>query len=411
MCAATLTVTLTLAALTLAEPPAAAPAAAPPGDPAAQVEELVNAQGRLIDEVQAMRRRIEALARMLRQQDHQPLAIDDLGSILARLDSDDFAERQAATVSLRRALIDRMWLLIENPDLTEEARHRMRSILVEASAMIRLTNVAVDLEPADRDALWNLLDAHPKWLLDALGDDPEKISDALRQPPPGHELGAEVVQAALVRDGLRPFPQLVALESIDEVSGPLLRDALLSLLESSEEPSIKNQYLVTANRDEMAAMGVRILARSPYPAMAGHLLAALRGGGQFRPRLDSAIVDALVGLKVKAAAPELVRIATEKRSGQSGGHNYGGVMVRPGDCELAGAALLMELNLDELKFESKRGWREGDPNMYGFSEPKPEENPDRVAAFEAVGAAVQRGAEPGPVPGYEDGLRRFGREP
>jgi hypothetical protein len=365
------------------------------------VGELLRQHERLLEETRALRSQIERLARALRERDGGAELPEDLAPVLAGLASDDYAERTAATAAMRRMLVDRMWLLLETPDLDPESRQRMKSILVETSAMIRLTTVAVDLDATQRDALWNLLDTDPMWVLDALGDDPHRITEALRHPPPGHGLANEVVVAALIRDDLRPVPQHVALTEVQDASSPILRAALRSLLGPPPDLPSQLRSMVSSNRDRAASRAVKILAKDPAPDLVGFLLGYLRSAKQFNARLEFTIIETIVGLRATEAAGELLEIARQKRSGVSGGYGWQNVRVKPGDSELVGAAMLLDLDLEDLEIRVKRPWSGDEPSLYGFDEPPRPKNKARAKAYEEIGDAIEQAGPFEAIPGYE----------
>jgi hypothetical protein len=373
-----------------------AAAAAQDSEPAAlapdTIDDLLRQHADLLTEVERMRAQLERLARIARESRSDDLAGGggDLAPLFAALSSDDYAERNAATDAMRRSLVDRMWVFIETPDLNLEARHRMKTLLVETSAMIRLTTVAVDLRPVDRDALWNLLDSRADWALDALGDDPQRIRAALEHPPAGHLFASEVILASLVRDEMRPVPQNIALSQIRDASSPMLRAALLSLLERSTQDPSGPRYLPSHLRDRSAGMAVRILARDPSGDLAERLVTSLRDAPKLRPHVDFTIIETLVGMQAVDVAPALLEIAEAKREKMTGSHRYQDATIMPGDAEMVGAARLLGMDLSGLKVASIRARSERDPDLYGFAEPPKVENPDRAVAFQAVREAAER---------------------
>jgi hypothetical protein len=385
-----------------AAPPVADGAATTADTPLPQVAQLVEQHARLLEEVEQMRREIERLSRATRENGAAIVVLDDLDPMLAALSSESFQERTEATATLRRSLVNRMWLLVETPELTPEAIHRLKSILVETSAMIRLTSVAVDLQGADRDALWNLLDADPEWVISALGDDPDQIKAVLAWPPAGHEHAAEIVLAALVRDELRPVPQILALGELETASSPLLRDALRSLL--MREPQAASHSTIRAQRQKAAVLAVTILARHPSPDLIGFLLACLKSAKSWNMRVDFTIVEALVGMGAREAAGELLTIALKKRGQVRGQSRYMDILVKPGDCELVGAALLLGMDLDELQIKSRSASGNDTVTYYGFTAAEQPENPDRVAALTAIEKAVEQVAPFAPIDGYDEAL-------
>lgn len=370
-----------------------------------EVEQLVKQHARLLEEVEQMRRQIERLSRATRESRAASVVLDELDPLLAALNSESFQERTTATAILRRSLVDRMWLLLETPELTPEAIHRVKSILVETSAMIRLTGVAVDLQAADRDALWNLLDADPDWVLSALGDDPEQIEAVLRWPPLAHERAAEIVLAALIRDELRPVPQILALGQLETATSPLLRDALRLLLIRQSQPAPHST--IRAQRQKTAELAVTILARRPSADLIGFLLACLKSARSWNIRVDFTIVESLVGMGATEAAGELLTISLEKRGRLHGGARYQDLLVKPGDCELVGAALLLGMDLDELRIKRRSSPGKDYLTYYGFTAPEQPENLDRLSALTAIQSAVQQVGPFAPINGYDEALEQF----
>lgn len=386
-----------------APPPADGEGRETTGDAALpEIAQLVQQHARLLEEVEQMRRQIERLSRATRESRAASVVLDDLDPVLAALNSDSFQERTEATAVLRRSLVDRMWMLVETPELTPEAISRLKSILVETSAMIRLTTVAADLQAADRDALWNLLDAHTDWVISALGDDPDRIKAVLGWPPVGHERAAEIVLAALVRDELRPVPQLLALDQIETATSPLLRDALRSLLIRQRQPS--SNSTIQSQRQKAAELAVAILARRPSADLVGFLVACLKPAKNWSMRVDFAIVESLVRMDAREAAGELLAIAREKRQGLSGEARYQDVQVKPGDSELVGAALLLGMDLDELQIKRRLPAGNDELTLYGFEAPTQPENPDRVAAIAAIERAVEEEGPFAPISGSDESL-------
>jgi len=369
------------------------------------VAQLVEQHARLLEEVEQMRLQIERLSRATRESRAASVVLDDPAPVLAALSSESFHERTEATAALRRSLVDRMWLLVETPDLTPEAIHRLKSILVETSAMIRLTGVAVDLQAADRDALWNLLDADPEWVMSALGDDPDQIQTVLKWLPQGHERAAEIVLAALIRDEMRPVPQMLALGQLETASSPLLRKALRSRL--VPQPGSASSGTMRAQRQKAAELAVAILARRPSADLVGFYLACLRSAESWSLRVDSAIVESLVRMGAMEAAGELLTISLEKRERLRGGSRLQDLLMEPGDCELAGAALLLGMDLDDLQIKQRLASASDDLVFYGFTAPTPPENPDREAALIAIRKAIEEAGPFEPINGYDEALEQL----
>jgi hypothetical protein len=286
----------------------------------------------------------------------------------------------------------------------------LRTLLVETTAMIRLTTVAADLGPAERDALWNLLDAEPRWVLDALGDEPNEIRAALRQPPPDHDLAAEIVLAALLRDELRPVPQMVALSLIEEATSPLLRHSLQDLISPAYQSRTGRIAGTVFNQREQAAeQAVRILARNPSSELVAFFLAYLRTTRTWSAKIEFSIIDAMVAMRAREATGELVAIAQDKRERLHGGQSYQGLMVKPGDCEIIGAALLLGMDLGELSIRRRPARNDDDPPYYGFEAPRPQESPERKAAFAAVRDAVSEAGPFEPIPGLEEAIKTLSK--
>lgn len=374
----------------------------------ASVARLVEQHARLVEEVERMRREIDRLSRSTREDRAASVLLDDLDPVLAALNSDSFQEREEATAVLRRSLVNRMWLLVETPALTPEAIHRTKSVLVETSAMIRLTTVAVDLHAADRDALWNLLDAHPDWVIAALCDDPDRIKAVLPWPPAGHERAAEIVVAALIRDEMRPVPQMLALNQLQSASSPLLRDALRSLL--IRRPDSAAHAAIQSQRQKAAEAAVTILARRPSADVVGFFLACLRSSKNWSMRVDFAIVESLVRMDAREVAGALLVIAQEKRERLPGGSRYQDLLVKPGDSELAGAALLLGMDLEELRIRRRSPAGDDTLTYYGFTAPAEPESPDRAEALSAIEEAIKQAGPFGPIDGYDEAMEQLAND-
>jgi hypothetical protein len=391
-------------------------AAAPPEETAsddldpASIVALLQQHEELVAQTTRMNARIERLLRAVRERGRETVGLSDIDPLLAGLDSESYRERNEATAALRRSLVDRMWLLIETPDLSREGMHRLQDVLIESSAMIRLTTIAVELTPSDRDALWNLLDDEPAWVLTVLGDDPEAIRKAMLSQPDGQAAAVEIVMAALIRDEMRPIPQILALSTLEDAVTPMLRDALKALLVPRERFVVPGRYTVANSRDQVAELVVRILARRPDPELTGFLLAYLKSVKRWSSRVEYTIVDALVGMRATEAAPILLEIAAEKRERLNGGYGIADMMMKPGDSELIAAARLLDLDLRDLKVKEKIAASADDPNFYGFTAPKREMHPDRKAAYDAIEKAVAEFGAATEIPGYAEAMEKLGEK-
>ncbi|MHC4992919.1 MAG: hypothetical protein ACYTGC_18250, partial [Planctomycetota bacterium] len=226
------------------------------------------------------------------------------------------------------------------------------------------------------------------------------------------DLASEVVLAALIRDHMRPVPQMVALRQVQDADSPMLRDALRSLLTPAGQSTWGVSSLVRSQWEKAAEQAVKVLARQPDRDTLAFFLACLKSTRSWSARVDSLLVDAIVGMRARDAAGALMAIAAEKRERLQGGYGYQGLLIKPGDCEMVGAALLLQLDLEELNIQRKVPRSDDQPTYYGFVVPRQVQNPDRVAAYEAVQQAVQEAGPFAPVPGFEEALERMreGRE-
>jgi len=349
------------------------------------ISKLISQNTRMLEEIERTRSRLETLARAIRERERDnKKSRTETDVLIAALGSDDYATRVAATITIRRALVDDLWRLIETPELPIEARHRLKSLIVEGTAMLRLTKVAVDLRPEDRDALWNLLDAEPAWTLDALGDAPERIEHALRHPPVDHDLAVEIVFATLIRDPMRPLSQTAALNAAYDATRPLLRQALLSLIAPAGPRKNGLAGRLAQNREKNAIAAIRILLRQPPPGFTESLVEHLRSTQTFSARLEFTIIEALASLGARHTVGALLQIASEKRTRMSGAQRFNEATVVPGDCELIAAALLLGIDVAELNVHVRRSTNDREPTYYGFIEVEKADNPDRLAAYAAV---------------------------
>lgn len=375
---------------------------APPPVDSDALGDLVRQQAALLAEAERMAARIDGLVRAVREQAGG--ATRDTGEVaelLTALDSDEYQTRMRATAGLRRMLVDRLWLLVERPELTPEARSRVKSILDEASAMIGLTHVAVDLTSAQRDALWTLLDDEPDWVLAALGDDAEGIRHALRNPPADHARAVEIVLAAIVRNGMRPVARQIAVSEIHHASSGLLREAMLDLLEPPDLEGADPVARTFANyREQAAVQAVRTLARRPAADLIARILATLDSATRWNVRYELFLVETLVNVGATEAVGPLFEIAVDKRARLNGHYKSNGLQLQPGDCELIAAALLLGLDLDALEVIEREPRNFNEPHYRGFEEPT-EVSPEREAAYDAVQRAVEAAGPHPPLPEYE----------
>ncbi len=371
------------------------------------VRDLVRQQSALLAEAERMRERIDKLVRAVREQGSElPHTRAELGELLAALDSDDYQARVRATGALRRELVDRLWLLIETPDLKPEAQQRVKELLNEASAMIGLTNIAVDLEPVHRDMLWTLLDDEPDWVLAALGDEPDRIRQALRNSPPGHELAVEIVLAAIVRNEMRPVARQIAVSEIHDPSSRLLRDAMLDLLKPDSPSNDPVARTFDGYREKAAVEALRVLARRPTRELVVRILTTLQGAQRWNARLDLFLVQTLLDIGATEAIGPLHEIARDKRRHLRGSYRAEGVEMQPGDPELIAAAVLLGLDVEELEILESEPRNDREPRFRGFAPPPTRpEAPQRSAAYAAVGEAVERSGPYPPIPELER-LRR-----
>ncbi len=383
-----------------------------------ELETLLHEHETRLRELQGLQERIETIARQVRRARRAEAArsIDDLRPLIAQLDSDDYAVRSRATTLIRQTLVERAWGLGDDRSLSAEATQRLRQIILEAAAVSHLAPAMLDAADHDRDALWSLVEAEPRWLTSVLGSEPQRIKHALERPPEGHENGVALVVAAIVENSMRPFPQAVALESLADASHPRIRAAIVERIKPKPPSRAMNvpgaANLAGSNWFNGFTQPGSVMERSlaavrkfKVHEAAPWLVGSLRRIPGWNAQVNGLMADVLVSLDDRNAAPIIFEHAqklSERNSGSTWG-NVNSFHMKPGDNLMWASAVLLGLDPVDLGFvdASAMGWGHTQ-KMQGFAS-----EADRTAAIEAIGLALDQARGFTPMAGLEEAEREL----
>ena len=395
-------------------------AGAPPTAEAAvgELETLLHEHETRLRELQGLQERIETITRQIRRTRRAEAArsIDDLRPLISQLDSDDYAVRSRATSIVRRTLVERAWRLGEDKSLSAEATQRLRQIVLEAGAISHLAPAMLDSGEDDRDALWSLVEAEPRWLTSVLGAEPQRIKHALEHPPEGHEDGVALVVAAILENSMRPFPQAVALGSLTDASHPQIRAAIIERIKP-KPPSLAinlpgmpnfsgtNWFNGFAQQGSVMERSLAAVEKFKIREAAPWLVGVLRRNPGWNAQVNGAMAGVLVALDDRDVVPiiyEHARKLGERNSGSTWG-DVNSFHMKPGDNLMWAAAVLLDLDPVDLGFvdASAMGWGHTQ-KMQGFAS-----EADRTAAIEAIGIALDGAREFTPMAGLEEAEREL----